>query len=103
MKPTKGLTRRSLAGGAVAVGATLLAACGVGTPTETSAQRALAGPKVLSYTTFNDVSTPEYKGCNQVFSEKCGGVQIEPVVVPSGELVAKLTAQLVAGSLTDVS
>src|SRR5688500_6366970 len=39
----------------------------------------------------------------QVFSEKFGGVQVEPVVIPSSELVAKLTAQLVSNSLTDVS
>src|SRR5687768_3409390 len=100
MTPRKGLTRRSLTGGAMAVGATLLAACGAGTQTDTG-PRVITGPKVLSYTTFNDVTTPEYKECMQVFSEKFGGVQVEPVVVPSGELVAKLTAQLVSNSLTD--
>ena len=110
MTQSKGLTRRALAGGVTGgvacagagAGAALLAACGAGTQTETSAQKALAGPKVLSYTTFNDVSSPEYKEFNQVFSEKFGGIQITPEVVPTGEYIAKMTAQLVGGSATDV-
>ncbi|MGH2353567.1 MAG: ABC transporter substrate-binding protein, partial [Chloroflexota bacterium] len=99
----RGITRRAFTGGAAAIGTALLAACGTSGGGEAATPKTVSGPRVLSYTTFNDVSTTEYKECNQVFSEKFGGVQIEPVVVASSELVAKLTAQLVSGSLTDVS
>jgi ABC-type glycerol-3-phosphate transport system substrate-binding protein len=105
-----GTTRRrligfSVAGGAAVVGSAFLAACGTATskPAEPAGTRKIAGPQTLSYTTFNDISTPEYKECNQVFSERFGGnIQIEAISVPANEYIVKMTALMVSNSLTDV-
>ena len=103
MPQSKGLTRRAIAGGAMGVGATLLAACGIGAQTDTG-PRTITGPKVLSFITFNDISTPEYKECIQVYNERLGGgIQIEGANIPSNELVTKMTALVVSNSLPDVA
>lgn len=99
-------TRRTVAGVIGAAGtigsAAFLAACGSGGAVEPTAPKTISGPKVLSYTTFNDVSTPEYKEFNQVFSEKFGGIQMTPQVVSTNDYITTMTAQLVAGAATDV-
>jgi multiple sugar transport system substrate-binding protein len=105
-KTRRALGMRALAGAGMVAGGpgggALLSACGAGGRSEPAGPTAIGGPKVLSYTTFNDVSSPEYKEFNQVFSERFGGVQITPEVVATGEYIAKMTAQLVGGSATDV-
>ena len=97
--------RRAGAGAAAALAAipVVLAACGGETSTAPAATRTMSGPKVVSYTTWGDVSRPAVQEMLQVFPERFGGAQVEASSIPSGEYVAKVTALAVAGSAPDVA
>jgi fructooligosaccharide transport system substrate-binding protein len=97
-------TRRWLVSCAAAAlatgGAAALAACGGTPPTDPAAPRAIAGPRVLSYAT-HVAPGPTVDLMHRAFSERYGGVEIERVNIPGGEIANKMTVLVASNSAPD--
>ncbi|MBI3970753.1 MAG: hypothetical protein HY332_05640, partial [Chloroflexi bacterium] len=71
------LGARTAAAVATAAVPAIVAACGGEKSVAPQTPRTISGPKVLSYTTWGDVSRPATQEMLQVFGERFGTVQVE--------------------------
>lgn len=94
--------KKSILAGLLVGSLGLLAACGGGDKDSSGTKDSKSGDSVLTVTTWNYDTTPEFDKLFRAFEAENPGVTVKPMDIASDDYDTKLTTMLSSGDTTDV-